>query len=245
MLVSTEEDTIRVLLGWVDVGNMRPGETVSVQISTTGQHNLYAGADPPNMIFDRDGRQYFNLTITLLEDSPITDYFELMVTAIGKTVLDQAVSDVELTIYPIFQISATANLVLKPNEAGPGEEVTGMVKITNTGSIYGEYRLTKVSDPDSVVDELAFTREAELTPGFYEDFEFRIRIADDAPPGEHQITVEVWASTQYDTGNAMDTFTVQVTVSEEAGIGIGSILVSSIVIIAVIVIGAFVLRRKA
>ena len=32
MLVSTEEDTKDVILGWVNVDNMKPGETVSVQL---------------------------------------------------------------------------------------------------------------------------------------------------------------------------------------------------------------------
>jgi hypothetical protein len=154
MLVSTEQDTVLVIPGWVDVGNMRPGETVSVEITATGHHYLYAGSDPPHMIFEGDGRQYFDLTLTLIEDSPITDSYEIIVTAIGKTVLDQAVSDVELVVYPDFQITATVDLVGKPTMVGPGEETTGTLRITNTGSIWGEYRLSKKDDPGYIVKRI-------------------------------------------------------------------------------------------
>ena len=243
MIVSTEQDTVRVIPGWVDMSNMRPGETVSVEIYSTGYRDLYAGPDPPSMIFERDGRQYFNLTVTLLEDAPISDEYDLMVSANAKTFIDGAISDVELIIRPVYHISATANVAAKPGEAAPGEETTGMIKVTNTGSIYGEYRLTKVSDPDSVVDEIAFTKEAELTPGFYEDFEFRIRIAQDAAPGKHQVTVDLWATTQYDVGGPMDTFTVEVDVTESTGVGTGIMIVAVIAIIVIIGVAAFLLRR--
>ncbi|UCC92187.1 MAG: hypothetical protein JSW25_05800 [Thermoplasmata archaeon] len=244
MLVSTEQDTVLVIPGWVDVGNMRPGETVSVDITSTGHHYLYAGPDPPHMIFERDGRQYFNLTLTLVEDSPITESYEIIVTAIGKTVLDQAVSDVELVVYPDFQITATVNLVAKPPKVSPGGETTGTLRITNTGSIWGEYRLTKKDDPEFIVERIRFTREAELTPGFHDDFEFKVEVTEDAEPGNHRIVIEVWASTQYDTGAPMDTFTMEVIVEEETGMTTGTLLALTILVIAFIGVATFLLRRK-
>jgi hypothetical protein len=244
MLVSTEQDTVLVIPGWVDVGNMRPGETVSVEITATGHHYLYAGSDPPHMIFEGDGRQYFDLTLTLIEDSPITDSYEIIVTAIGKTVLDQAVSDVELVVYPDFQITATVDLVGKPTMVGPGEETTGTLRITNTGSIWGEYRLSKKDDPGYIVKRIRFTREAELTPGFHDDFEFEIEVEDDAEPGKHKVVVEVWATTQYDTGAPMDVFTVEVTVEEKTGMTTATTLAVTLIIIALIGVATFLMRRK-
>jgi len=67
MLLSTEEDTTRVVPGWVDMGNMLPGETVAVYISATGYQDMYATADPNYLRFEREGRQYFNLTVVLME----------------------------------------------------------------------------------------------------------------------------------------------------------------------------------
>ncbi|MCK4971572.1 MAG: hypothetical protein KAS77_13640, partial [Thermoplasmata archaeon] len=63
MLVSTEEDTKDVVLGWVNVDNMKPGETVSVQLSASGYHDIYAMPDPVWFAFEQDGKRYFNLTV--------------------------------------------------------------------------------------------------------------------------------------------------------------------------------------
>ena len=246
MQVSTEKDTVYVVPGWVDINDMRMGETVSVKLSCTGYADLYAGPDPPHLIFERDGRQFFNLTITLLEDAPIDYLNEILLTADAKTYLDQAMAYAELTVEPIYEISATARVVNAPARAAPGEETTGVLKVTNTGTIYGEYYLTKASDPDKVVDEISFarSREAELTPGFYDDFDFRIKIADDAPPGKHRVTIDLWATTQYDTGGSMDTFTITVTVTEEPVYSSGTVTVAILLVIALLAIATYMLRRK-
>ena len=96
-----------------------------------------------------------------------------------------------------------------------------------------------------VVEEVAFTREPDLTPGFYEDFEFRIEIAEDAEPGIHRVTIALWANTQYDTSGHMDTFTMEVHVTDKSGGVSGTLLVSVIVIIAILGVAAFLLRRKS
>ena len=243
MLVSTEEDTKDVILGWVNVDNMKPGETVSVQLYANGYHDLYATPDPVWFTFERDGRRYFNLTVVLKEDAPITEEFEVVVSAEGKTYLTSALSYVELVVKPIFQLSATAKVASKPVEAAPGGTTKGRLLVTNTGSIYGQYNLQMVSDPDGVVEEVAFTRESDLTPGFYEDFEFRIEIAEDAEPGIHRVTIALWANTQYVVSGHMDTFTVEVHVTERSGGVSGTLLVSVIAIIAIIGVAAFLLRR--
>jgi hypothetical protein len=245
MLLSTEQDTVRVVPGWVDVTDMRLGETVSVQLSSTGYYYLYAGPDPQWFLFERDGRQYFNLTLTLKEDAPLYEDNKILLSATAKTYLDQAISDVELVVTLTFQFTATASLVTRPPEAGPGGVSEGVLKVTNTGSIYGVYHLKVASDPDSVVTDVSFRWEADLTPGFYDDFPFRVEVAGDAPSGKHRVTIEVWGTTQYDTGDLMDTFTVEVQVSESSWLGTGTALVSAIVIVAIIGAAAYALRRKA
>ncbi len=245
MYVSTEHDVNHVLPGWVDVNDMRVGETVLVEVTSTSSHGVYAGADPPNLRFERDGRQYFNLTITMLEDSSLDEVSHLIVSADGRTYIDYATASVELEVEHVYEISATALVTRNPTKAEPGEETLGVLMVTNTGTIYGEYHLEKVSDPDSVVDEIVFarSREVELTPGFYEDFEFRIKISDDAPPGKHEITVDLWATTQYDTGDPMDTFAVEVIVAE-APHDPTSIILPLIIIITAIAVVVVVIRRR-
>jgi hypothetical protein len=248
MVVSTEHDTSQVVPGWVDVTNLRVGETLSVQLLcrlSSGFNDLYAAPDPSHMIFERNGRQYFNLTATMLEDAPITDDYQLILSAEAKTYIDYANSFVELKITPNGEISATADVASRPSEASPGGTATGELLVTNTGSIYGEYSLLIVDDPGSVVDEIAFTRGAELTPGFYEEFEFRVEVTEDASPGTHEVSVQLWASTQYDTGGPMDTFTMEVRVADPSGGVSGTLIISVIVILAVLGAAAFLVRRKA
>jgi hypothetical protein len=247
MPVSTEQDTTYRIPGWVDVNDMRVGETVSVHLTCTSYADLDAGADPPEMVFGGDGRQHFNLTLLLREDSPIDTIYYLHLAASGETLIDSATADADLTVEPIYRISATAELARKPGSVAPGGETRGIVRVTNTGTILGEYYLEPSSDPDSVVFDVAFTSswEAELTPGFNDEFEFRVNIADDAPPGDHEVTFELWGTTQYDTGEPLDTFTVVISVDEEQGIPMTALTIAIILILGVVIVTAFLLRRKA
>ena len=245
MLISTEEDTKAVIQGWVDVNDMRPGETVSVQIESTGFHDLYAYPEPGFFIFERDGRLYFNLTLVLLEDPPPQDYFDLVISATGKALLNQVVSFQEMIVTPVFLLSAESILVSLPEEASPGEAPLGTLRITNTGSIHSEYRLVVVSDPDLVVDEIGFHEEAELVPGFYDEFEFYIAIVEDAAPGTHSVDIELWAHTHYEIGDVMDTFTIEVQVEDTSPGGTGPLLLLVVGILAIGGIAAHLYRRKA
>lgn len=251
MLVSSEHDVHTTIQGWVTVNDMRVGETVSVDITCTGGYYIFAGADPPHQTFDRDGRQYFNLTVTLIEDagvmeeSGVIDEVKLVVTAVGKTYIDQAVSDVELVVRPVLHISADARVMRQPGPLGPGEDSKGLLRITNTGEIIGQYRLEIASDPDEVLFEAVFVINPSVGPGDRGDFEIRITTHDDAEPGKHEVTVELWALTQYDTGRPMDTFVVEVNVEDE-GMEMDSTVVILIMIVVVIAaLATYRLRRKA
>jgi len=244
MLISTEEDTKAVIQGWVDVNDMRPGETVSVQIECTGFTDLYAYPEPGFFTFERDGRQYFNLTFVLLEDTPPQDYFNLVLSATGKTLLNQVISFKEMIITPVFLLSAESILVSLPEEASPGEAPLGTLMISNTGSIYSEYRLVVVSDPDLVVDEVGFHEEAELTPGFYDEFEFYITIVEDAAPGTHSVYIELWAHTHYEIGDVMDTFTIKVQVEDTSTGPTGPLLLLVVGTLALVGVAAYLVRRK-
>ena len=245
MLVSTEEDTIRILQGWVDVHHMKPGETVTVQIEATGYYNLYTEADPFHFRFEDDGRQFLNFTVVLKEDAPITDDFHILISAEAKTYLHSTNAYTELVVTPTFQITADAEITSRPSEGTPGESTTGKLLITNTGSIYGEYQLKVASDPDDVVEEVGFTREADLTPGFHEEFEFTIVLSENAEPGTHTVTISLWAHTQYDLEEQVDTITLNVRVTKPPSSVNITFLASLLVILSAIAIAAFVLRRKA
>ncbi len=245
MLVSTEKDQQYKILGWVDVSNMRPGETVAVTIEASGYNDIYGTPDPNYLRYERDGRQYFNLTVTLKEDAPIHEDFEIVVSAEGRTYLDYEISYVELTVTPTFQFTATANVIDVPGETEQGGEAKGVLRVTNTGSIYGEYSLELASGPDSVVNEVRFTRPSDLTPGFHDDFPFVLELAEDAPTGKHRVTIELWGETQYETSGLLDTVTVEVRVREASIGGAGSLIAVLLVIVAAVGVATYVLRRKA
>ncbi len=246
MPVSTEQDTAYKLPGWVDVNDMRVGETVYVDLFCTSYTELDAGPDPPHMVFEKDGRHHFNLSLILKEDSSIDTIYHLHMSANAETLIDSATADVDLTVEPIYEISATAELIRKPGRAAPGDVTKGTVRVSNTGTIFGEYYLEQASDPDDVVFDVAFTRswEAELTPGFHDDFEFRINLADDAPKGEHKVTFQLWGTTQYDTGEPLDTFTVVISITEDDSIPIWTLSMALILIITLVIVTALLLRRK-
>ncbi|NOQ53636.1 MAG: hypothetical protein GQ558_03415 [Thermoplasmata archaeon] len=245
MMISTEEDTKTSIKGWVNVNDMRPVETVSVQIESTGFRDLYAYPEPGFFIFERDGKQYFNLTLVLLEDTPPQDYFDLVISATAKTPLNQVISFQEMIVTPVFLLSAESILVSLPEDAPPGETPLGTLRITNTGSIYSEYRLVVVSDPDLVVDEIGFYERAELVPGFYDEFEFYIAIVEDATTGTHSVDIELWAHTQYEIGDVMDTFTIEVQVEDTSSSVTGPLLLLVVGILAIVGVTAHPLRRKA
>lgn len=246
MLLSTEEDTTRVVPGWVDMGNMLPGETVAVYISATGYQDMYATADPNYLRFEREGRQYFNLTVVLMEDAPIDQDFDIVVSAEAKTYLKSALSMVELHVSITYQLTATATLVSFPDEVRPGQSAKGSVLVTNTGSVYGEYELHVVLDQDSVAEGVGFDIVAWLTPGFYEEFDFHLDVADDAAPGSHKVTIELWAVTQYETKERLDSFDVRVEVEDSQGISGGTMAVLAVAIALVAALAiAVMLRRKA
>jgi hypothetical protein len=69
-------------------------------------------------------------------------------------------------------------------------------------------------------------------------------VEDDAEPGKHKVVVEVWATTQYDTGAPMDVFTVEVTVEEKTGMTTATTLAVTLIIIALIGVATFLMRRK-
>ena len=248
MLLSSDKNTSKIVPGWVDVNDMLRGETVAVYLSATSYRDLYAIPEPQVLFFDRDGRQYLNLTVVLMEGSPIDADYNLVVSAEGKTYLHSELSMVTLHVSVTYTLSATAELVSFPAEVTPGESATGTLLVTNTGSVYGEYELRAVSDPDSIAENIGFTIEADLTPGFYEDFEFTVDVAKDAPPGSHMIMVDLWAVTQDGNGERLDSFNMEVrVVDDDEGIG-GTILVAMTlvtVIALVAIVGAISLRRKA
>jgi hypothetical protein len=252
MLVSSEHDVHTTIQGWVAVNDMRVGETVSVDITCTGGYYIYAGADPPHHTFDRDGRKYFNLTVTLVEDagvmeeSGVIDEVKLVVTAVGKTYIDQAVSDVELVVRPVLHITADAQVLQQPGPLGPGEDSKGLMRISNTGEIIGQYRLEIASDPDEVLFEAVFVINPSVGPGDQGDFQIRITTHDDAEPGRHQVTVELWALTQYDTGRPMDTFVVRVEVEDQGmGVGTSTVVLPLLLVVAIAALATYRLRRKA
>jgi uncharacterized membrane protein len=87
-----------------------------------------------------------------------------------------------------------------------------------------------------------FTRPADLTPGFHEEFPFVLEIAEDAPAGKHKVTIELWGSTQYETSDLLDTFTVEVNVAEDPSVTPGTFLV--IIIIVIVAVLIVVIRRR-
>jgi hypothetical protein len=226
---------------------MRPTETVSVQLDVGGFHDLYAMPEPGGFFFERNGRQHFNLSIVLKEDAPLhEDHYEILVTATGKTLLDQEIADCLLTIVPVFSISASANLVTPPNEVGPGDMAFGVINVHNTGSIYSEYQLKVASDPDDVVEEIRFEKEAELTPGFWEEFDVVVVVAEDASPGRHQVELIVTANTQYDVWQDVATLTIEVEVAETGTALSSPVFVAMVILLVVVGVAAtaFLLRRK-
>ena len=240
------EDSSAVVEGWVNLLRKRPGEVVSVTLSVDTDPSTWGFPDPSSFVFQELGTRYFNLTVTVREDTPESPPLHM---SLGAQASSRTASDtfhVDLTVHPVHQvIKGEGELVDPPGEVEPGGYTTGTVELFNEGSRPTTYSLMLMEDPDGVVEKVHFFEDPELGNNYLKKKDFEVVATSDAEPGSHFVKVGLRAYQDPKEPVLVDTFTFQLQVVEpEGGLDGGTVLVTFIVIAALLVASAYVLRRK-
>jgi hypothetical protein len=246
MPVSTQEMTELNIQGWVDMTKKPPGEllTVDLSVTTQGQYVISAGAYPDILYFFYTGRQFFNLTLRLGEDTApgkeyLVDVFAETESAIG---FDNDIFHLKVTTVP--DLGGTSLLIEPPKQVRPGGTTEGVVRVTNTGTRYAEYRLSIRDDKRHVVENLRFLMEVEMTPNWVEDAPFRFEVSKDAQPGKHHVELNLLVVQDSGATTIVDDFEFDVEVeAEEEEFNWSSLMVPVLAISTLAVVIGLVVRR--
>lgn len=249
MPVSTQHISEVLVPGWVDVLDKPPAErvTVEVVVEMQGQFVINAAAYPGTQYFTYTGRQYFNLSLRLAEDTPPgREYLmDVIANAEGKVGFDSDV--VHMTVTTVPELAGDAEVFEAPGEVPPGGVANGLIEVRNTGTRYAEYRLTVADDPGEVVEELRFTIEVEMTPNWVEKTPFVLKVDRDARPGTHRIEVQLMVVNDDGGTTNVDRFVIDLVVveDEEPTFDWYTATVIVLVLVSIVAVIAFILRRKA
>jgi len=248
MTVSTQELTELNVLGWVVMSKKPPGETIAVnlEVMPQGQYNIAAGAYPNALYFFYTGKQYFNLTIRLREDTPPGKEYLLDVDATAESKIAYDGDTFHLKIVTIPDLWGDAQMLEHPADAEPGGTTRGTVQVVNTGTRYCSYRMSVFQDPNAVVESVRFNARVEMKPNWVEQVPFDLTIAESTLPGEYNIVMALLVVHDDGSTAIVDQFNVHVTVDEAEEVTTFPYVAVSVV--AVMVAGlaiAIMLRRKA
>jgi len=246
MPVSTQDFTEMSIQGWVEMLDKPPGETVEVELSVriSGQYNIGAQPLPNILFFFYEETRYFNLSLRFQEDTPPGFEYLVGVDAMAESLIGSDLDTFHLTVETVPELSGEALMLEQPPDARPGEVTTGVVQVTNTGTLYAEYRMSISQDPTAAVESVKFNLEVEITPNWVEKVPFDVKVSKVASPGEHSVTMVL--EVIHDDGSTaiVDTFNVFVSVkAPEDEISLPYTTFAVIAILVIVLVIAFLLRR--
>jgi len=226
-----------------------PGETITVEllVSKPGQDFIGGGAYPDTLYFFYTGRQFFNLTLRLQEDTPPgkTYLVDVDAKAVSKIGYDNDVC--HLTVQSVPDLAGKAMMVEPPPSSAPGEITSGIVGVTNSGTMYAEYLLSVSEDLGKIVEDVYFTMEIEMTPNWVENAPFDLVISDSARPGDHHVVLNLLVVQDSGATTIVDRFEFEVTVVEveEDTFEWGSAMVIVLIFVVIAAIVFIAIRRRA
>ncbi len=246
VVMEPNEDSSATVEGWVNLLKKRPGEVVSVTLTIDGDSNLWGFPDPASFVFQEMGTKYFNLTVTVREDTPESPPLHLTVGAHASSRTASDVFQVEMVVYPLHVIlRGEAELVDPPGEVEPGGYTTGLVEIFNEGSRPTTYSLVLLADPDGVVDEVGFFEDPELGNNYLKKREFQVVARSGAEVGSHFVEIGLMAYQDPQDTVVVDTFSFQLKVVEpEARFSWGSALVVGVAVLGLVAVAVVLWRRR-
>ncbi len=246
VVMEPNEDSSATVEGWVNLLKKRPGEVVSVTLTIDGDSNLWGFPDPASFVFQELGTKYFNLSVTVREDTPESPPLHLTVGAQASSRTASDVFQVEMVVYPLHVIlRGEAELVDPPGEVEPGGYTTGLVEIFNEGSRPTTYSLVLLADPDGVVDEVGFFEDPELGNNYLKKKEFQVVATSDAEVGSHFVEIGLIAYQDPQDTVVVDTFSFQLQVIErDEGFNWTIALFLVIVVLGIVAVAVFVMRRR-
>jgi hypothetical protein len=249
MPVSTQHISELLVPGWVDVRDKPPAERVTVEmvVEMQGQFVINAAAYPGTHYFTNPGRQYFNLSLRLAEDTPPGREYLMDVIANAEGAVGFDTDVVHMTVTTVPELAGDAEVFEAPKEVPPGGVASGVVEVRNTGTRYAEYRLAVADDPGEVVEEVRFTMEVEMTPNWVERAPFVLMVDRDARPGTHRIEVQLLVVNDDGGTTNVDRFVIDLVVDEdeEGTFDWYTATVIVLVLVSIAAIIALLLRRKA